>query len=189
MEDIQQGIHDYLLELIPQRNEILTEMESYAEKEEFPIVGPLVGQFLMQYAYLIQPKRIFELGSGFGYSIMWFALASGDETEIHWTDHSNENAIIAKEYFKRANIKNPIYFHVGEALVNLKNTTGNFDIIFCDIAKEGYPEAFRQVIPRLNKGGVLITDNTLWSGRVLEDPPEEDSTVGVIEFNKLAFSD
>lgn len=182
-----QGIHDYMQDLLKDRDKILLEMEAYAEKHDFPIIGPLVGQLLSQYAQLTKAKRILELGSGYGYSAIYFSKAVPD-AEIICTDTSEKCKNIAVSYFKRMVITN-VKFIVGDALEVLNQLQGDFDIIYNDIDKQEYPQAFKQAVPRLRKGGLLITDNALWYGRVLESKPKRESTKGVLEYNKLAFSD
>lgn len=182
------GLHDYMLDLVEDRNRVLLEMESYAKEHVFPIIGPLVGRLLSQYTQLIGAKRILELGSGYGYSAIFFSQAASEDAEIICTDTFEENKNIAISYFKRLAITN-IKFIVGDALEVINQLQGEFDIIFNDVDKQQYPQAFKQAIPRLRKGGLLITDNALWYGRVLESIPERESTKGVQEYNKLAFSD
>ncbi|MHA2277392.1 MAG: O-methyltransferase, partial [Candidatus Kariarchaeaceae archaeon] len=94
---LNQVITDYLMELIPERDEILQDMEKRAAEYGFPIVGPLVGQFLTQYTILIKPKRIMELGSGYGYSAIWFARASDDDCEIFCSDGDENNKNLAEK--------------------------------------------------------------------------------------------
>lgn len=189
MDDILiDGLQNYLLDLLgPERDSVLVEMETYAQKQDFPIIGPLVGQVLTQYAQLIDAKRILELGSGFGYSAIFFAKAA-PEAEVICTDISEENKNLSISYFKRLDISN-IKFIVGNSLEVINKLQGEFDIIFNDVDKEQYPEAFKLAVPRLRKGGILITDNSLWYGWVLESTPQRESTKGVKEYNQLAFSD
>ncbi|MHA2298662.1 MAG: O-methyltransferase [Candidatus Hodarchaeales archaeon] len=184
------GLTDYMISLLPERDSILSELEEIAKENGFPIVGPHVGQFLMLIARLKNAKRILELGSGFGYSALWFAKGSPENAEIICTDGSEENIKKANESFKRSGVDDRISLHIGSALEILNTLEGDFDIIFNDIDKEDYPVAFKAAVPRLRKGGLLITDNTLWSGRVLEPENKfKDHTKGVVEYNKLAFSD
>ena len=189
MDDIlTDGLHNYLLDLLgAERDNVLVEMENYAREQDFPIIGPLVGQVLSQYTHLIDAKRILELGSGFGYSAIHFAKAA-PEAEVICTDVSEENKNLSISYFKRLAISN-IKFIVGDSFEILNKLQGVFDIIFNDVDKEQYPEAFKLSVPRLRKGGILITDNALWYGRVLESNPQRKSTKGVKEYNQLAFSD
>ncbi|MFW9904523.1 MAG: O-methyltransferase [Candidatus Thorarchaeota archaeon] len=182
------GIDDYLLDLLgSERDSVLVEMENYAQEQGFPIIGPLVGQVLSQYVHLIEAKRILELGSGFGYSAIYLAKAA-PEAEVICTDISEENKKLSISYFKRLTISN-IKFIVGDSLEVINKLQGEFDVIFNDVDKEQYPEAFKLAVPRLRKGGILITDNSLWYGWVLESNPQRESTKGVKEYNHLAFSD
>ncbi len=185
---LMDGLHGYMLDLLKDRDTVLLEMESYAKEHDFPIIGPLVGRLLMQYAEMINAKRILELGSGYGYSAIWFAKTTSDDAEIICTDTSEENKNMAISYFKRMAMTN-IEFIVGDALKVITQLEGKFDIIYNDIDKEEYPLAFKLSIPKLRKGGLLITDNALWYGRVIESNPKRESTKGVLEYNKLAFSD
>lgn len=182
------GLHDYLLDLLgKERDTVLLEMEKFAHKHDFPIVGPLVGQLLSQYTQLIDANRILELGSGYGYSAIYFAKAASKEAEIICTDTSEENKNLAFSYFKRLAISN-VKFIVGDALEVINQLKGEFDIIFNDVDKQEYPQTFKLAVPRLRKGGLLITDNALWYGQILESKPRE-STKGVKNYNTLAFSD
>ncbi|MHA2272812.1 MAG: O-methyltransferase [Candidatus Hodarchaeales archaeon] len=183
------GLESYLEGLLPKRDPVLADMEIYAEKNRFPIVGPLVGQFLMQYARFIRPKRILELGSGFGYSALWFAKGAPEDVEIICTDFSTDNVERANSYFERAKVGGKIRFLVGDGLELLEKLEGEFDIIFNDVEKEDYPKVFKTAIPRLRKGGALMTDNALWHGRVIETSSVDPATSGAREYNRLAFND
>ena len=177
-------------------------MEAYARENRFPIVGPLVGRVLHQLVLLTNPTRIFEMGSGFGYSAYWMAKALRQpEASIICTDGSQENADRAAGYLARGGIANRIDYRVGNALEIINETEGDFDIIYNDIDKDGYPEAFRKAIPRLRSGGLFITDNMLWLGRVVtydtdadvQELDEEEqwvhnTTVGVKELTRLLYS-
>jgi caffeoyl-CoA O-methyltransferase len=202
LDVLHPSIDEYLLEVIPERDEVLTEMEAYARENRFPIVGPLVGRVLHQLVLLTNPTRIFEMGSGFGYSAYWMAKALRQpEASIICTDGSQENADRAAGYLARGRIANRIDYRVGNALEIINETEGDFDIIYNDIDKDGYPEAFRKAIPRLRSGGLFITDNMLWLGRVVtydtdadvQELDEEEqwvhnTTVGVKELTRLLYS-
>ncbi len=202
MDILHPSIDDYLLDIIPERDEVLTEMEAHARANRFPIVGPLVGRVLHQLVLLTNPTRIFEMGSGFGYSAYWMAKAlQKSEASIICTDGSQENADRAAGYLARGGIADRIDYRVGNALEIIDETEGEFDIIYNDIDKDGYPEAFRKAIPRLKSGGLFITDNMLWMGRVITqeqgsaleglDEREKwfhDATIGVREVTRLLYS-
>ncbi|MCC6860325.1 MAG: O-methyltransferase [Bryobacterales bacterium] len=178
-------IDRYLNSLLPRRDEVLADMEAAAAQHIVPIVGPAVGRLLAQLVMITRARRIFELGSAIGYSTIWLARAAGPGSEIHYTDYSEENARLARRYFERAGVASEVQVHVGEALAMLGRTPGEFDLIFNDVDKEMYPAVLEAVPPRLKRGGLLVTDNTLWSERVL-DPPDATSRA-VVEFNRRLY--
>jgi caffeoyl-CoA O-methyltransferase len=173
--------------LLPARHEVLQRMESEARERNFPIIGPLVGNYFAQLATLTGARRIMELGSGFGYSACWFASVLPSDGEIICTDGDAANRAKAEAAFTEMQLRPRISFHTGDALGIFTGIEGDFDIIFCDIDKHEYPDAFRAAFPRLRPGGVLLCDNALWSGRMLEGDESPD-TLGVAELNRLAFS-
>ena len=187
MDIVNTHIVDYLLSITPERDDVLQDMEEYALSRNFPIIGPLVGRLLYSLAKVTGAKRILELGSGFGYSAYWFAKAIGKNGKVICTEGDPHNAEHAQEYFHRAKIKNKIRFLVGDALKLIDETDGQFDIIFNDIDKHQYPKAFRKAVPRLRKGGLLISDNVLWSGKILTNKPDAD-TAGILTYNRLIYS-
>lgn len=179
-------IERYLESLLPERLPVLKEMEALAAERRIPIVGPVVGRILAQLAQISGAKRIFELGSAIGYSTIWLALAAGDSGEVHYSDGSRENARLAQAFFERAGVSGRIHIHVGDALEALSATEGDFDLIFNDVDKEGYPAVLEQAPARLRRQGLLITDNVLWHGRVLD--PQDEASRAVVEFNRKLFS-
>ena len=175
-------IDKYLHDLVPARDEVLTEMEALAARKKICIVGPAVATFLSLLVTMSGARRIFELGSAIGYSTIWLARAAGPGAEIHYSDGSAENAMLAQEFFTRAGVASRIHVHVGDALTALANTPGDFDMLFNDVDKEGYPEVLKVAPSRLKSGGLFVTDNTLWHGRVLH--PQSDEDHGVATFNQ-----
>ncbi len=186
MEIVTAAIEGYLTRITPQEDPILAEMEARAGETDFPIVGPLVGRLLHQLVKMTGSQRILELGSGFGYSAYWFANALEDSGKIILTEFQEENLALAKNWFQRGEIFSKATFHQGDALETLEGLDGEFDIIFNDVNKNGYPEVFKKAAPRLRSGGLLISDNVLWKGQVVEDQPDEN-TAGILEYNRLIF--
>jgi len=182
---ISPEIERYMYGLLPPRDEVLAEMEAMASRREVPIIGPAVARILAQLVMISGAKRIFELGSAIGYSTVWLARAAGAGAEVHYSDGSEQNAREAQAYFARAGVAPVIQVHVGDALSSLASTSGVFDLIFNDVDKEGYPAVLEAVGPRLKPGGLFITDNTLWSGRVLD--PHDESDWGVVTFNRRLY--
>ena len=187
MDILPGDITDYLLHITPERDSVLESMERYAREQAFPIIGPLVGRTLYLLSRILQAKSILELGSGFGYSAYWFGKAVGRDAEITCTDGSAENAERAQEYFRQGKIHQKIRFLIGDALTLIDEVGGQFDIIFNDIDKHQYPSALRKALPRLRKGGLFISDNVLWSGKILDRLPDADTT-GILTFNRMIYS-
>jgi caffeoyl-CoA O-methyltransferase len=179
-------VEEYIDELLPKRDAVLTDMERYAKKHDVPIIGPACGRLLALAAQLSGAKRIFEMGSAIGYSTIWLARAAGPGAEIYYTDGSADNAKMAGQNFQRAGVNDRIQILVGDALALLDEIGGPFDLIFIDVNKHQYPQAFRKAVPRLKSGGLLITDNVLWSGRVTKKS-KDANTRAIQEFSRLAY--
>jgi predicted O-methyltransferase YrrM len=181
-------VEDYLYSLLPARDELLSEMEAEAARHDVPIVGPAVGRVLYQLALMIGAKHIFEMGSAIGYSTIWWARAVGEGGKVIYTDGDPQNAEKAKRYFQRAGVAARVKIHVGDALEVLSEQKQEYDIIFNDVDKEDYPRVLRLALPRLRKGGLFVTDNVLWSGKVTQKNPAEASTKAVQEFNRQLYA-
>lgn len=187
MEIVKANIEEYVTHLPAENDPVLQKMEALAVKEDFPIVGPLVGRLCSQLVKMVNAKRIFELGSGFGYSAYWMAKALPDGGNIICTEWSAENIQRAKRFFQETSLENKVEFHQGDALEILEKHDGQFDIIFNDIHKELYPVSLEIIVPRLRPGGVLITDNLLWDGLVLTENPDE-TTECILEYTKQIYA-
>jgi predicted O-methyltransferase YrrM len=181
-------VEDYLYSILPPRDEVLTQMEAEAAKRKIPIVGPAVGRILHQLALMIGAKTVFEAGSAIGYSTIWWARAVGQGGLVFYTDGDRKNADEARGYFERAGVASRINVTTGDALELLSEHKQEFDIIFNDVDKEDYPRILRLAIPRLRKGGLLVADNVLWSGRVAQKAPQAASTKAILEFNRLLYN-
>jgi len=181
-------IEDYLYSMLPPRDEVLVEMEAEADKRKISIVGPAVGRVLHQLALINRAKTVFEMGSAIGYSTIWWARAVGEGGLVFYTDGDRKNADEARRNFERAGVASRITIKVGDALELLSEEKQEFDIIFNDVDKEDYPRVFKLALPRLRKGGLFVTDNVLWSGRVADKKNKEASTKAILEFNRLLYS-
>lgn len=171
---------------------VLLEMEARAEKLGFPIVGRNVGITLEVLARSARATRIIELGSGYGYSGYWFARAMGAGGELHLTDGDSGNRARAMDLLGRAGLADGVTFHVGDAVETLRGLPGEFDIVYCDIDKNGYPDAWREACERIRVGGLYVCDNVLWYGRVAGDDspdPRPGYTDAIIEHNRLIAED
>jgi caffeoyl-CoA O-methyltransferase len=185
----EDDVEQYLYELLPERDAVVTEMERYADENRVPIIGPAVARLLALFTQVSGAKRIFEMGSAIGYSTIWLARAAGPKAKVYYTDGDPQNAKRASEYFRRAGVAKRINIQVGDALRLVKKTPGKFDLIFNDVNKHQYPDALRAALPKLLKGGLFITDNTLWSGKAARPAAAGDAaTLGVKEFNRLVYA-
>jgi len=184
-------VERYLAALLPPRDRVLREMEARARREDIPIVGPVVGRLLFQLALIARARRVMELGSAIGYSTLWWARAVGAGGRVWYTDGDPANARDARGYLKRAGVLGRVEIMTGDALECMARVRGRFDVVFCDIDKPGYPEAFEAAMRRLVPGGLLVADNTLWKGRVTRDPASarrDPATAAVQEFNRRAYA-
>lgn len=194
MDIVSPDVERYMRTLQARHDEpVLLEMEKEAEERDFPIVNRLVGVTLELLARAIGARRVFELGSGYGYSAYWFSRAVGPDGEVHLTDGDPDNEKKALDYLGRAGLDGPIQFHVGEAVESLGHAAGEFDIVYCDIDKGDYPKAWEAARERIRIGGLYVCDNVLWSGRVAQEAPEEDSrpewTEAIREHNRMIAQD
>lgn len=183
---------------IPDPDETLREMEAYGE--EFPTVGREVGQFLRLVARTVDAKRVFEFGSGYGYSAYWFAGALPPEGEVVLTDHDADELRKAREFFEQGGLADRAVFETGDALETVDEYEGPFDVVLVDHAKEAYPAAFEAVRDEVAPGGVVIADNAMTSTvqefetilAVLEgDGPDDadEATRGVADYLTTVRSD
>jgi caffeoyl-CoA O-methyltransferase len=179
-------VEDYMYAMLPPRDEVLAEIENEATRDDVPIVGPAVARVLYQLAIISGAKRVFEMGSAIGYSTIWWARAVGDGGRVIYTDGDPNNAEKARGYFTRAGVSQRITVRVGDALEFLSEEKEQYDIIFNDIDKVDYPRVVRLALPRLKSGGLFITDNVLWSGKVSQPNPDAQ-TKAILEFDKMIY--
>jgi caffeoyl-CoA O-methyltransferase len=186
---IQEDVEDYFYALLPARDKVIAEMEDYAAQHDTPIIGPAVARLLSLLVQTSGAKRIFEMGSAIGYSTIWLARAAGPKAQVFYTDGDPKNAERASEYFRRAGVAKRVRVQVGNALELVAKASGKFDLIFNDVDKHQYPAALKAALPKLKRGGLFITDNTLWSGRAARPAASDDKhTLGVQEFNRLVYA-
>jgi caffeoyl-CoA O-methyltransferase len=177
----------YLDRLVPPRDSTLLAMEAEAEKTGFPIIGPACGQLCYLLTRLTGARRVFELGSGFGYSTAWFARAvreNGGGTVHHvvWDERLSTRA---RDLLGAMGLASHVEFLVGEAVSLLAKTPGTFDVIFNDIDKAGYPASLPVIEAKLKPGGLLLVDNLLWSGRIFDETDRSAATEGIRAFTRL----
>jgi predicted O-methyltransferase YrrM len=194
MDPVMPEVERYMRSLLGRYDEpVLLEMEREGAERGFPIIERLVGVTVELLARSVGARRVFELGSGYGYSAYWFSRAVGPEGEVHCTDGDPANEAKAIGYLSRAGLETPIHWHVGDAVANLDRVEGAFDVIYDDIDKEGYPDAWRAARDRIRVGGLYLCDNVIWSGRAfgMNVGGERDRVTGeaVAEHNRLIAED
>jgi predicted O-methyltransferase YrrM len=150
--------------LVPDRDDVLREMEAHGEDIGFPTVGPAVGGFLRVAARIVGAERVFEFGSGFGYSAYWFAGALPEDGRVVLTETDPEELDEAREYLSRGGYADRAVFEQGDALDTVERYDGPFDVVLIDCHKEGYPDAFEAVRGKVAEGGVVVADNAMQSG-------------------------
>ena len=182
-----EAVEKYLYDILPERDEVLRDIEAEAAKRKIPIVGPMVARVFYQLAVAVKAKNVFEMGSAVGYSTLWWARAVGEGGKVIYTDGDVKNADEAKRNFQRAGVSDRVVIKVGDALEILSEQKAeSFDIIFNDVDKEDYPRVFKLAVPRLRRGGLFISDNVLWSGKVAQ-PNLDTQTKAILEFNRLLY--
>lgn len=187
-ESINSSIDQYLLNVLPQRDDLMSRMEQYGLERGFPFVGPLAGNLLAMLASSINAKRIIDLGSGFGFSALHMARVIPEDGVVFCADDNEENRSVALKYFEEAGVAYKIKYHLGDAFDLFDIASTELDLVFCDINKEKYPDAFKLAWPRIRKGGYFVADNMLWHGRVLTSEDQQPSTQGIRELTRLLYS-
>jgi len=183
---ISPDVAAYLESLVPRRHPELEAMEAFAREQRFPIIGPACGHLCYQVARMIGARRVFELGSGFGYSTAFFARAVQENGGglVHHVVWDQALSTQARRHLGVLGYDGLVEYHVGEAVETLSNQEGPFDIVFNDIDKQGYPDSLAVIEEKLRPGGVLIIDNMLWSGRIFDAADASPATEGVREFTR-----
>ena len=190
-EPLDPALSRYLDELVPPRPGELAAMEAYGREARFPIVGPAAGQLCYLIARMTGAHRVFEMGSGYGYSTAWFARAvkengGGEVFHVVWDERLSERA---RKHLRALDLGDVVQYRVGEAVQTLQETAGTFDLIFNDIDKQAYPSSLPVISEKLRPGGVPIVDNMLWHGRIFDRNDRSATTEGVRELTRRLVTD
>lgn len=179
-------------EVGPEHDDILREMDRRAEETGFPTVGPAVGGWLWLLAHLVDARRVFEFGSGFGYSAYWFVRALPADGEVVLTEIDADELDAARGYFERGGFTERARFEHGDAIDIVDSYDGPFDVVLIDNEKTRYAEAFEAVREKVRPGGILVADNAVAAGHVHgdevlgmlrgENPEAGDGSKGIAEY-------
>jgi predicted O-methyltransferase YrrM len=189
MDLVHPEIERYLGRWAVCHDPVLLEMEGLAAERGFPIVGPQVGRLLSMLVRAGGSRQVLELGSGFGYSAWWFANAVGPEGRVVLTEGSQSNADLARDFLSRAGLGDRVEIRVGDALELALEYDGPFDIVFNDIDKQDYPRSLPLALERLRPGGLFVSDNMLWQGRVLDEHEPDATTRGVLDLTRALYAE
>jgi len=140
---------------------VLAEMDDYADREDFPTVGPAVGGWLELLARMVGAERVFEFGSGYGYSAYWFCRALPDDGEIVLTEVDEDELDLAREYLGRGDFGATAHFELGDAIETVESYDGPLDVVLIDNEKHRYREAFESVREKIAPGGIVAADNAV----------------------------
>jgi len=148
------------------------------------------GRILSILSKMLQPNIILEIGTYTGYSALCLAEGLPENGILHTIDHNEELVDFQKKYFSLSPYKHQIKQHLGNALEIIPSIKGNYDLVFIDADKNNYANYFNLIIDKMNKGGIIISDNVLWYGKVLEKPdPKDEDTKALIAYNELLKKD
>jgi predicted O-methyltransferase YrrM len=153
------------------------------------LTGTIEGRFLELLVHGLQARRVLELGTFSGYGSLSMAAGLPADGHIDTCEISEQHAEVARRYIERAGYADRITVHVGPALESIRSLEGDFDFVFIDADKENYVAYYEEVLPRLSPAGLIAADNTLWSGRVLDESDQEASTQAIRAFNDHVAAD
>lgn len=178
----------YIYEFDQKSDSLLSEMESFAEQNNVPILQTVSAKLLEQLIVMNKPQRVLEIGTAIGYSTIRIARKLGRKATIHTIEKSKDNIAVAKKNFKKAGLDNKIKLFPGDALRIMPQLQKKYDFIFLDADKEDYKKLFDYSMVLLKKGGVIFVDNLLWHGYVAANKVPSKyrrSTQMIREFNRI----
>ena len=159
-------IEQYATVVGPEPDDVITEMDAYAEREGFPTVGPAVGGWLEVLARMVDAESVFEFGSGYGYSAYWFARGLATDGEIVLTEIDEDELDLAREYLSRGEFDATFQYEHGDAIEIVDDYDGPFDVVLIDNEKTRYREAFEAVREKVAPGGIVVADNAIAGGGI-----------------------
>ncbi len=193
MHFIPEELDNYVVEHTQKEPELLQRLtrETYQKiLQPRMLSGPYQGRVLSMLSKLINPKNILEIGTYTGYSALCIAEGMQKNGQLHTIDINEELETFQRKYFDLSLYGEKIHQHIGDATEIIPNLDINFDMVFIDADKPNYPAYFELIITKMNPGGVILSDNVLWSGKVIEHVTEDDiSTKALLQYNKLLIED
>ena len=193
MHFISQELEDY----IEQHSENEPDLLAALNKETYQKIllprmlsGHFQGRVLSMLSKLIRPVNILEIGTFTGYAALCLCEGMQENGQLHTIDIKEELETIQRKYFDKSPWGSQIFQHLGEAMAIIPTLELKFDLVFIDADKENYIHYFELILPKMNKGGIILSDNVLWSGKVLEPLQKNDSSTEIlIRYNELLKND
>jgi predicted O-methyltransferase YrrM len=182
------AIHTYLRGLEPDEDPLVERLAAHAAVREFPLIGRDSGRWLELLTRVVGGRRVFEFGSGFGFSAFWFARAVGPDGQVIGSEKDTHHIEAFQDLYGDHLLRARIDIRHGLAMEVFAATEGLFDVVLLDLDKEGYVAAMEAAVPRLRTGGLLLADNALWGGRVAHPEIDDPSTRALRAFNERLLS-
>lgn len=193
MHFISEELDDYVVAHSEKEPELLEQLtrETYQKiLQPRMLSGHFQGRILSMLSKLIAPKSILEIGTYTGYSALCLCEGLDKNGTLHTIDINEELEDFQRKYFEKSNYGDQIFQHIGDARKIIPDLNQKFDLVFIDADKPNYPTYFNIIIEKMNPGGVILSDNVLWSGKVIEPlNPKDVSTKAVLVYNKLLVED
>ena len=189
----QDNIEQYILSHIDEEGELLRNLNRDAHVNLLRprmLSGHLQGRLLKMFCRMIQPKYILEIGTYTAYATLCLAEGAADEAEIHTIEVNDELEDFIMKHLHKSKLKDKIHLHIGDAIQIIPTIDCIFDLVFIDANKRHYCEYYDLIFDKVRPGGLIIADNTIWDGKVLETPhPTDRQTIGIQEFNDMLAKD
>jgi len=191
MEFIHPSAEKYIAAFSSQENELLQEINKQTQEHAHAhmLSGQVQGNFLTLLSNLIKPKYILEIGTFTGYSALCLATGLRSDGELHTIEIRNEDALIASENFKKSKQANQLNLHIGNALEIIPSLPYQWDLVFIDADKVAYIDYYEIIVPKLNTGAIIIADNVLFHGQVLEATIKGKNALAIHAFNEHVAND
>lgn len=187
------SIEEYILQHIDEEGDLLKNLNRDAHVNLLRprmLSGHLQGRLLKMFCRLVQPKRILEIGTYTGYATLCLAEGAPDNAEIHTLEVNDELEDFIMKHLHKSKLEDKIHLHIGDALEIIPTLNETFDLVFIDANKRHYCQYYDLIFDKVRPGGLIIADNTLWDGKVLETPHHTDKqTIGIQEFNNMIAKD
>ncbi len=191
--DKNEEIENYILSHIDDEGDLLKQLNRDAHVNLLKprmLSGHLQGRILKMFCQMIRPKYILELGTYTAYATLCLAEGATEDAEIYTIEVNDELEDFIKKYLHQTKLKDKIHLHLGDALEIIPTIDCTFDLVFIDANKRHYIEYYNLIFDKVRSGGLIIADNTLWDGHVLETAkPSDKQTIGIQQFNDLIAKD